>query len=224
MFSLCSTPASNQLQARDVTLTYAHKHHLYMYTTVRTYTHTHIHTHVHIYIHKYVCMYYTHTRLRCLCRAGHLFQSVSGQILEAAVEQHVLPSRERLPEDVVLRAHAHQRVDAVHVRPDVEALHPRCALRGLREAHEHVDRGRFACGKSCVMVSMVCLFACHSVSKCKTYQNHSATSKCIRTCIRETIHDKFIFASALVYIYICIYMYIYMYIYVYIRIYICSEQ
>mmetsp|Transcript_18894 Transcript_18894/g.55446 ORF Transcript_18894/g.55446 Transcript_18894/m.55446 type:complete len:263 (+) Transcript_18894:1213-2001(+) len=67
-----------------------------------------------------------------------------GHALEAAVEEHVLENRERGPEDVELRAHAHLAVDEVHLREDVVARHGRAARGGSEEPGEHRDGGGLA--------------------------------------------------------------------------------
>lgn len=76
---------------------------------------------------------HTHHTVRRTCEA-----------LEAAVEKQVLAPRECLPQQVVLRAHAHDAVDVAHVARDVGSTYECSACRrkekrgGQQAAHRTV--------------------------------------------------------------------------------------
>jgi hypothetical protein len=50
-----------------------------------------------------------------------LCQLLAAEILEVAIEGEVFARRESLPQDVVLRAHTHNRVDLLDLCKDVDA-------------------------------------------------------------------------------------------------------
>ena len=62
----------------------------------------------------------TLTPMLTLCRGG---QESHPEIFQAAIKEEVLPRRELVPQLVMLRTYAHPSIDAVHVIPDVNALH-----------------------------------------------------------------------------------------------------
>lgn len=70
-------------------------------------------------------------------------EGLAGKALEAGVEEEVLARRQRLPQQVVLRAHAHLLIHRVHVRADVLARDERLAARRLEEAN-HLRTTRIA--------------------------------------------------------------------------------
>lgn len=66
------------------------------------------------------------------------------EALEPSVKQQVLAACERLPQQIVLRAHAHEAVDGPHVVVEVVAANQRSACAGRQQADQHVDARRLA--------------------------------------------------------------------------------